>query len=49
MCYEAAEEWKKAVNAYDMVIKRFEEGVDVGKDAFNFANQHKQYIVANKF
>jgi len=49
MCYEAAEEWQKAVDDYDMVIRRFEEGVDVGKDAFNFANQHKQYIVANKF
>ena len=49
ICYEELEEWSKAVEAYDMVIRRYEEGEEVGIDAFNFANAHKQYIVANKF
>ncbi len=49
VCYEALERWQEAVNAYDMVIRRYEEGEEVGIDAFNFANAHKQYIVANKF
>ena len=49
ICYEELEEWSKAVDAYDMVIRRYEEGEEVGLDAFNFANAHKQYIIANKF
>ena len=48
MCYEALELWQKAVEAYDMVIQRYEEGMEVGVDAFNFANTHKNYIVADK-
>jgi len=48
MCYEALELWQKAVEAYDMVIQRYEEGMEVGIDAFNFANSHKNYIVADK-
>jgi len=49
ICYEELEEWSKAVDAYDMVIRRFEEGEQVGLDALTFATAHKQYIVANKF
>lgn len=49
ICYEELEQWQKAVEAYDMVIRRYEEGEDVGIEAFNFANAHKNYIVANKF
>lgn len=49
VCYEALEMWQEAVNAYDMVIRRYEEGEIVGIDAFNFATAHKQYIVAHKF
>ncbi len=49
ICYEALEKWSEAVDAYDMVIRRYEEGEDVGVDAFNFARTHKQYIVAEKF
>lgn len=49
MCYEMLEQWAKAVEAYDMVIRRYEEGENVGEEARSFATQHKQYIVANKF
>ncbi len=48
VCYEALEMWQEAVEAYDMVIQRFKEDGEVGQDAFNFANSHKQYIIANK-
>jgi TolA-binding protein len=49
ICYEALSEWKKAADAYDMVIKRFEEGASVGQEAYTFARMHKDYIVANRF
>jgi len=48
MCFEEIEEWQRAADAYDQVIKRYEEGAEVALDAFNFARMHKQYIVANK-
>ncbi len=47
--YEVLAEWQNAVEAYDMVIQRFEEGANVAQDAYAFANTHKQYIIANKF
>jgi len=48
-CYEELEEWAKAVEAFDMVMRRYEEGEEVAMEAYNFARSHKQYIVANKF
>ena len=48
MCYEALEEWQNAVDCYDKVILRFEEGAQVTAEANNFAVAHKNYIVANK-
>ena len=48
MCYEAIEEWQNAVDCYDMVIQRFEEGSQVTAEAHSFAMAHKKYIVANK-
>jgi tetratricopeptide (TPR) repeat protein len=47
--YEVIGEWQNAVEAFDMVIRRYEEGAEVGQDAFTFARTHKDYIVANKF
>lgn len=46
--YEELGEFQKAVKAYDMVIKKYEQGGAVSVDAFTFARQHKAYIVANK-
>jgi TolA-binding protein len=48
MCYEELGQWQKAADAYDMVIQRFEEGADVAQDAYSFAQQHKDWIVANQ-
>ncbi len=41
-------EFQKAVDAYDQVIKKFEQGGAVSQDAFTFARMHRDYIVANK-
>ena len=49
ICYEALGDWKKAAEAYDQVMKRYEEGATVGLEAYNFARLHKDYIVANRF
>ena len=49
ICYEALGEWKKAADAYDQVMKRYEEGATVGLEAYNFARLHKDYIIANRF
>ncbi len=49
ICYEALGEWRKAADAYDQVIRRYEEGVAVGQEALTFATMHKNYIVANRF
>ncbi len=49
ICYEALDEWRKAVECYDIVIERYDEGEEVSMEAFNFAKHHKQYIEANKF
>ncbi len=48
ICYEALSDWKKAAEAYDQVMKRYEEGAVVGLEAYNFARLHKDYIVANR-
>ncbi|MCE5252354.1 tetratricopeptide repeat protein [bacterium] len=49
ICYEAIGEWQKAADAYDQVMKRYEEGAAVGQEAYTFARMHKDYIVANRF
>jgi hypothetical protein len=49
ICYEALGEWQKAADAYDQVMKRYEEGAAVGQEAYTFARMHKDYIVANRF
>jgi len=41
-------EFQKAVDAYDQVIKKYEQGAGVSQDAFTFARMHRDYIVANK-
>jgi len=46
--YEALGRWQDAINAYDRVIQRYEEGAAVSDEAFNFARMHKDYIVANR-
>jgi len=46
--YEALSRWKDAIDAYDKVIQRYEEGAAVSNEAFNFARMHKDYIVANR-
>ncbi len=48
ICYEALDRWQEAIDAYDMVIMKYEEGADVNEEAFNFARMHKDYIVANR-
>ena len=48
VCYEALGEWQKAADAYDQVMRRYEEGAEVGQEAYTFARMHKDYIVANK-
>ena len=47
MCYEALYQWQKAIEMYDKIIEKFEAGEAVDTDALNFAQSHKQYIVAN--
>ena len=49
ICFEALGEWQKAADAYDQVMKRYEEGATVGLEAYNFARLHKDYIIANRF
>ena len=48
ICYEALTEWQNASDAYDQVMKRYEEGAMVGIEAYNFARMHKDYIKANR-
>ena len=49
ICFEALDRWNEAIDAYDMVIFKYEEGAEVSEEAFNFARMHKDYIVANRF
>jgi TolA-binding protein len=46
--YEELGEWKKAADAFDKVMKKFEATGAVTQEAFTFAKAHKDYIVANK-
>ncbi len=48
ICYEALSSWKEAIDAYETVIKRYEEGAVVSDEAFTFAKMHRDYIVANR-
>jgi tol-pal system protein YbgF len=41
-------QFKEAVEAYDPVMKKYEQGAGVSRDAFTFARMHRDYIVANK-
>ena len=45
--YESLNEWKEAVGVYDRVIARHEEGTST-PDAYQFARQHRDWIVANR-
>ena len=45
--YESLNEWKEAVGVYDRVIARHEEGTGT-PDAYQFAKQHRDWIVANR-
>ena len=45
--YESLNEWKEAVGVYDRVIARHEEGTGT-PDAYQFARQHRDWIVANR-
>ncbi len=45
--YESLNEWKQAVSVYDRVIARHEAGVGT-PDVYNFARQHRDWIVANR-
>ncbi|MBN1291920.1 MAG: tetratricopeptide repeat protein [Candidatus Latescibacteria bacterium] len=49
ICYEALGEWQKAADAYDQIMRRYEEGAQVGQESYTFARMHKDYIVANRF
>jgi len=48
ICYEALSRWQDAIDAYDSVIERYEQGAAVSDEAFNFARMHKDYIEANR-
>jgi len=48
VCFEALDRWQDAIDAYDKVIQKYEEGADVNEEAFKFARMHKDYIVANR-
>ena len=45
--YESLNEWKQAVSVYDRVIALHEAGVGT-PDVYNFARQHRDWIVANR-
>lgn len=46
--YEELGEYQKAVDAYNFVMKKLEQGGAVSQEAFTFARMHRDYIVANK-
>jgi len=48
ICYEALGRWLEAIDMYDRVIMKYEEGADVSDEAFTFATMHKAYIEANR-
>ena len=48
ICYEALGRWLEAIDMYDKVIMKYEEGEDVSDEAFTFATMHKAYIEANR-
>jgi len=48
ICYEALGRWLDAIDMYDRVILKYEEGADVSDEAFTFATMHKAYIEANR-
>lgn len=45
--YEYLREWKKAVEVYDIVLKEYAEDIE-HKDAYVFAKEHRDWIVANR-
>jgi len=48
-CYELLHEWKKAVDTYDLVLKRYSKKTGKAfKDAVGFAEDHKNWIEANR-
>ena len=48
ICYEALNRWQNAIEAYDNIILKYEEGEDVSDEAFTFATMHKAYIEATR-
>jgi TolA-binding protein/Tfp pilus assembly protein PilF len=48
ICYEALNLWFDAIDVYDMVMLKYEEGADVSLEAYNFSRLHKAYIEANR-
>jgi len=47
ICFEAMSQWRNAIEAYDKIIMKWEEGAEVSDEAATFARMHKDYIVAN--
>jgi len=47
ICFEAMSRWRDAIEAYDKIIMKWEEGAEVSDEAATFARMHKDYIVAN--
>lgn len=48
ICNEALGKWENAVKNYEQIIKIYEAGGSVSMEALNFANMHKNYIIANR-
>ena len=44
VCYESLGNWKKAVEAYDLVLSRFEGEAAEQVEAYRFARMHKEWI-----